>query len=306
MASIASLGVASPAAGDIWIIGETDGAAIEWSHAYLPGSLRIDLYDGRTLVATIADNIDVQQGAYTWTAPTSIPVGISYTIVLTSNEFPTVSDESSAFTIADIASAATLEATAPASGTTWIIDLEDGAQVQWYYEYLSGTVRIELLDSKNNVLATIADQVNVAQGSYAWTVPNTVPTGSRNTVLISSNEFPSVTAESATFDIADMASMATLDIVQPDRTATWTIGQTDGAQVEWTYEYLSGHIRIDLLEQGLVIAVIADSLSVALGMHNWTVPDSIATGSQYQVYLESISYPSVSAQSAKFSIDPAP
>jgi hypothetical protein len=301
MASIASLDVTAPASGDVWIRGETHGAEITWSSAYLPGTLRIDLYDGRNLAATIAENVDVLEGSYTWTAPDTLPEGTGYTVVLTSSEYPTVTGESSAFTIADIASVASLEVTEPASGATWVIDLENGARIQWYYEYLTGTVLIELLDSKNIVLAVIADQVNVAQGSYTWTVPDTVPAGSRNTVRVTSNEYPTVIAESATFDIADMASVATLSIVKPERGATWTIGLANGAQVEWTYEYLTGHLRIDLLDGSTVVTTIADSIGVIQGVHYWTVPDSIAADT-YQIYLESTSHPAVNATSAKFGI----
>ena len=103
------LEVAAPGRDDIWVLGRTDDALIEWIYGNVGGTIKIDLYDGRSYYGTIADSIDVEDGEFTWTVPDSIPTGTRYNINLVSNELPTLTGYGDNFSIQDLASVAVLE-----------------------------------------------------------------------------------------------------------------------------------------------------------------------------------------------------
>jgi hypothetical protein len=295
------LEVASPGRDDIWVLGQTNNALIEWIYANVGGTIRIDLYDGRSYYGTIADSIDVTDGEYTWTVPDSIPVGTRYNLNLVSNELPTLIGYGDNFSIQDLASVAILEVTSPISGDFWLLGMEDGAVVQWYSEYLTGTIQIDLYDGRT-LVSTLGDNVDIALGSLTWTVPESMPTGKQYSIVLTSNALPSLTGESASFSILDLASVAVLELTGPAADDIWIIGETGGADINWYWEYLIGTLRIDLYDHRTFVTTIADNVEIEQGGYTWTVPESFPAGTRYNLRLVSNELPEIEASSDNFNI----
>ncbi|MCK4579137.1 MAG: hypothetical protein KAU50_10130 [Candidatus Marinimicrobia bacterium] len=296
-----ALGIAAPNRDAVWVLGQVDGAPIDWVYANVTGTIRIDLYDGRAFYATIADSIDITLSSYLWTVPDSLPTGTRYNIKLTSNELPELEDFSDNFGIQDLASVAVLEVTNPVSGDFWLLGSTQPALIQWYSEYLRGTVQIDLYDNRTLVL-TIADSAAIDSGSYSWTVPESMPVGKQYNIRMTSHELPSIEGQSDNFSILDLASVAVLELTGPMLGDIWIIGETDGAPIEWYYEYLPGTIRIDLYDHRSFFTTIADSVDISQGFYRWSVPDTFPSGTRYNLKLVSNVLPAIEAAGDNFNI----
>ncbi|MEE9466411.1 MAG: Ser-Thr-rich GPI-anchored membrane family protein [Candidatus Neomarinimicrobiota bacterium] len=292
--------VASPDRSTVWVQGRAGDALIAWNYANVTGTLRIDLYDGRYLYSTIADNVEIDTASYVWTVPDSIPLGSRYNIVLTSNELPTLVGFGDNFNIKDLAAAAVLDVTKPVSGDYWLLGAED-AEIQWYSEYLEGSVQIDLYDNRT-LYATIADSVDVTLGTYTWLVPDDMPTGSQYNLVLTSHELATIEGQSANFDILDLASVAVLELYDPSAGDIWIVGEVDGAIVDWHSEYLTGTVRIELYRQNTLITTLVDSADIAPGRWTGSVPNSIPASIRYNVRLISNQLPEIEAQGDNFNI----
>ncbi len=256
LASVATLEVITPASGDFWIAGQTDGATIEWTSEYLIGTVDIDLMipkggNNPDDVLFIADDVDVTLGTYAWTVPDDDPallVDDAY-VLITSNELPK-SGQSDPFSIVTLASLVSLDIISPMAGDFWIRVISDGADVSWTSAYLTDSIYIDLISAKgNNITTTRLEAVDVNLGYTALTIPGSIPVGTNYDVLLSSKEYPEITSQVGPISILDVADVAGLAITSPLATDTWIKNELDGALIEWwSSPYTDGELRIELFE----------------------------------------------------------
>ena len=106
----------------------------------------------------------------------------------------------------------------------------------------------------------------------------------------------SSSSDTMTFDVALSGGGASMVVVNPKGGEEWKSGQR--YPIVWNSSGITGDVTVDILKDGATTYSLGASSS---GTFLWTVPDSAATSSGYQVKISSAS-PSLSATSASFSI----
>ncbi len=299
-----SLDVTEPGGGTRWMIGEENGAIIEWESENLEGTLRLDLYDRDGFVAEIASEVDVTSGTYFWTVPGTVPPDNGYTVYAESNLYDYVNDESNSFRIDPPEDPATLEIASPGQGDTWIIGEENGAVIEWTSENLTGTLKFDLYRA-NSFVVTITDCVAVEAGSFTWTVPNSVDDANNYHIYAESNELAYVNCESRNFRIDPNPNPMEIEVTTPGPGDRWTVNEQDGALIEWEYSGFEGTVTIDLYQDDVFVMNIATAVQVADLSYTWTVPTAAGSGQHFAVYVASDTEPDVHDFSREFRIDPA-
>ncbi len=181
--------------------------------------------------------------------------------------------------------------TSPNGGENWTIG--STYHITWNYTNLTGNVRIQLLHSSSSTtISTIIAETPIAAGSYTWTIPSTVVAGTDyqiSVVWVSMLTVYFGDTSDGNFTISGPVITPTLTLISPNGGENWAIGSTH--QILWTSTNLTGNIRILLVGQSSAISsyVIAASVPVIGGVFNWTIPSTILTGTNYKVYISSLS-----------------
>jgi M6 family metalloprotease-like protein len=186
----APITVTSPAGGEAWIIGSTQG--ISWFSNGVIGNLNIYLYKGTSNLGPIATNIPVGNGVYNWKAGylkkgTCVAVGSTYRVSIVSVLNRKIS-AISAVNFSLIKPKISIKA--PVNGTTW--KLNSVQRIAWTYSAVSGTVDI-FLYCYGVLKGQVADSVPVSDLGFSWTVGTlnngkTVPIGVGYSVRVTTSD----------------------------------------------------------------------------------------------------------------------
>jgi DNA-binding beta-propeller fold protein YncE len=155
-------------------------------------------------------------------------------------------------------------------------------------------VKIELYKG-SNLTSTIAQETD-NDGSHSWQVPTTLAGGSDYKVRVSCTSDTSVYGESGNFTIA--SSAGTINVTQPASGVVWK--KSLAYSIKWT-STLSGNVKIELYK-GDSLALTIKTSAQDDGEYQWTVPVSLADGSDYSILITSVEKPAVSGRSASFTI----
>jgi hypothetical protein len=155
-------------------------------------------------------------------------------------------------------------------------------------------VKIELY--KGGTLTSTIVQETDNDGSHSWQVPTTLAGGSDYKVRVSCTSDTSVYGESGNFTIA--SSAGTIKVTQPASGAVWK--KSLAYFIKWTSS-LSGNVKIELYKGDSLALTIKESARDD-GEYQWTVPVSLADGSDYNILVTSVEKPTVSGRSANFTI----
>ncbi|MCP4110030.1 MAG: SUMF1/EgtB/PvdO family nonheme iron enzyme [Desulfobacteraceae bacterium] len=160
-------------------------------------------------------------------------------------------------------------------------------------------VKTELYDGSARV-RTIAERVNNS-GSYAWTVPDSLPESSTYKIRISDYSDAGVYDESNGY--FSVVKSCELKVVSPNGGEKWYMG--DVHAVEWDTGVSSDDVRIYLFKEKEQMMMRIVSEADNTGSYSWTVPDTLSEGNDYKIYVKSYFDESVSDQSdGYFSIVP--
>lgn len=182
-----NLTVNVPNGSEIWNQGSIHD--IIWNENVQDTLVRIELYRASTiLVATLAVETE-NDGEFQWTIPADQLPATDYTVKITGTE-TTISDVSnSSFIITD---APFIQVISPNGGESWAMGTE--YEIKWQ-DNLAEDVKIELFRASTLELA-ISDTTD-SDGSYMWTIPNTLPTGSNYKLKITCLEgYPVISDDS--------------------------------------------------------------------------------------------------------------
>jgi hypothetical protein len=173
-----SLSLSSPVGGGSWTAGRT--YAISWSSAGVGlGDVEIDLYKGGTLLSVIASSVP-NNGTYDWAVPSTADIASDYSIRIVSNAYSSVSDMSEDFSIRG-----SLTIVSPTGGEEWAIGTAH--YINWTTTGTGiGSLKIELYNGTSVVILVAASTQN--NGSYLWTVPDSVAVGSYGLRVISNTD----------------------------------------------------------------------------------------------------------------------
>jgi membrane protein implicated in regulation of membrane protease activity len=279
-----SIAITSPSGGSF-----NAGAkcTIAWTYAGNPGSsLSIALLQAGLKVSTIASSAPAGSsgnGSYAWTIPAAQGPGTNYQVQVSSTTSSSCTATSSNFTIV----APSISVTSPNGGESWATG--EKHNITWSYVGSAGSnVKIELVKGSATA-ATIMPSASIGNngtGSYTWTLPATLVTGSDYKVRVTSTTNSSLIAMSqGAFTIKGGISIT---VTSPGGGETWAAGSTQN--IAWSYQGSPGStVNIQLLNQGVVVSSIKKAASIGSGgsgSYAWTIPKLIS-GSSYQVQITS-------------------
>lgn len=92
-----ALWVTSPNGGEYWKPGTAHN--ITWTSDNLAGNVSVDLYDGGSMVRTLASGVDVATESWAWSIPSDEATGSAYTIRLVSTAASLYDESNAAFSI---------------------------------------------------------------------------------------------------------------------------------------------------------------------------------------------------------------
>ncbi|NEP84389.1 MAG: hypothetical protein F6K39_43540, partial [Okeania sp. SIO3B3] len=243
----------------------------------LSENVRIYLYKNDEFDRMIT-NSTASDGSYTWTVPTNLATGSDYEIAIQSVVDNSIFDYSNSnFTIK---SSDSITVKSPNGGNT----LEPGKSynITWN-DNISENVRIYLY--KNSEFdRTIASSTS-SDGIYTWTVPESIAAGSDYKVAIQS------LGDDDIYDFSN--SNFTIKANEPDKFITVTSPNSgnflitgNSYNITWNDNF-SENVRIYLYKNNQFNRTITSS-TASDGIYTWTVPTNLATGSDYEIAIQSV------------------
>lgn len=284
----ASINVTSPTTGTIWNPGQT--RTIQWTDN-ISSNVRIELYKGGTFNRTITSST-LSDGAHTYTVPSNLVNGSNYRVKITSVSDASVYDFSNYFSISNVSNGS-IVINSPVSNDVWTTGQH---RVILWSDNISSNVRIELYKGLNLVNTIIHS--TPSDGSYTYTIPNHLASGTNYRIKIYSLNNPSI-ADFSDFFTINNPNSGTITITNPTGSTVWTKGQS--VTVQWT-DNITSNVGIQLYKGGTspVHTIIANTPSD--GSHTFVLPNHLANGSNYQVHIYDVNNTSTQTSSPLFTI----
>ena len=141
----------------------------------------------------------------------------------------------------------------------------------------SDSVAINLINTSTGQQYGITSKapINLPYGlgsSYAWTIPNTIPSGSNYKIAVG---YGTTDLSDSTFSIAAPTTQPSVTVTSPNGGEVWKIGETK--IMTWTTQGTIPSVNL-LLVSSNSVAIIAERISNA-GQYTWTVSNSMIAGS---------------------------
>ena len=170
-----SITVTNPRSGDVWYKGQR--YTIRWiKSGSMDSQVKITLYKpDHTTLQTVIVRPTANNGSYSWTVPDSIPNGQYIVRVKTMDN--AVYDDGDVFTITNApVQTARITVTKPHSGQTWYKG--QTYTISWTKSgSMDSQVKITLYKPDHTTLQTIIVRPTANDGSYYWTIPDSIPAG---------------------------------------------------------------------------------------------------------------------------------
>jgi|GEM_PF-1234366 len=145
---------------------------------------------------------------------------------------------------------------------------------------ISENVKIDLY--KGSVLNLSLTNSIESTGSYKWAVPDSMESGTDYKVRITSIN------NGALYDESDSAfsiiEIPLIKIITPDSSTLWNAGTT--RNIIWD-DNISENVKIDLYK-GLALSMTIVNSTGSTGFYEWTIPDSIESGTDYKIRITSV------------------
>jgi len=284
---IPNIAVVRPLGGDWWQKIKTYDIVWKWQGNPTPLS-RIDLYLGRTIfpIAGAVSNQPDKDGLcrFHWTIPTSVTAASGYRIKVTSLGGQGLYDYSETFRIVDQDA---LHLTSPNGGEYWLRG--SNHNIEWV-STLTEPKQVKIDLYKAGVFQSTITSSTDNDGTFTWTIPNTIPTGSDYRVRIA------LTSPTTVFDFTD----TTFRIGAPQIAVLWPPGGavfTPGTfqTIQWQSSDIlapSPHVRIELYRDGAFDSLITSS-TADNGAFRWLIPPSLPPGPHLRIRIASLADPSI-------------
>jgi hypothetical protein len=254
-----TINIVTPNGGEAWRIGTQK--TITWTKTYLTGNVRIDYStDSGNNWLEIISSVAANLGSYEWTVANT--PSTNCLVRITSNNYPTVKDTSSAFfTIYN----PSIVVSKPNGGEK--LRVGTNYNITWQNNFVNN-VKIEYSTNNGSDWLTIAASVAGAAQSYAWTVPNTVSQNCK--VRISDVLEPAINdVSNSVFEIYNPY----ITVLQPNGGELWKAGSTQ--LIKWTsYLVYGDSVKIEFFN-GNSWLLVAENVIGSLGEYSWLVPQNI-------------------------------
>ncbi|MDD3235331.1 MAG: Ser-Thr-rich GPI-anchored membrane family protein [Candidatus Cloacimonetes bacterium] len=277
------LSLSSPNGGEYWQMGTVH--AVSWSYANLHGNVKLELCQGAnaTVVATIISSMPISNGTIMWTVPVNLSPAADYKVKISYLSDNTIYDYSdNYFSI----SVPLIILTSPNGSENW--QRGTSHTITWTVDNLAGYVKFELLRATSEaVVATIISSINASSGAFDWMIPTTITPAADYRVKISSLSNQDFCDYSDNY--FSINADPTVTISSPNGSESWKMGSIH--PVSWTYANLGGYVKLELCQGNdlTVVSSIIDSIAIANGTINWTIPTNLVTSADYKVKISSLS-----------------
>ena len=268
------LRVTSPNGKEDWRVGKMKH--ITWdSSDKIGSSVRITLWKGNQYYTTIIRDT-LNTGSYFWTIPKSVPPGSDYRVRITSNSDYSIYDFSdNYFTISSL-----ITVTSPNGGENWLRGTSKN--ITWTTTAdVNLNVRITIW--KDNQYFTTITNGTENDGTYCWTIPKTLPTGSDYRIRITS------LLDESVYDFSDDYFSIKFGIIvtSPNGGENWQRGMTK--EITWTSDCgENSYVNITLWKGGTLYLTIINHTQDS-GSYSWAIPSSMLVGSDYKIRITSTS-----------------
>jgi len=266
--------ITSPSEGDTWWKGES--STITWN-SDVSGYVKIELYKNGSYYSRIISSVR-NYGSYSWSIPSSLPIGSSYRIKITSKTYSDIFDYSDYFSIDE----RFIAINSPYGKDIWYKGEE--STINWDSKNAGSYVKIELYGSYSFHSTIRSNTSN--DGSYLWTIPSSISTEYSYRIRITGMP------EGIVYDYSDYFYIdeRTISVVSPSGGEIWYLGET--YSIRWSSENIGKFVDIELYEDGMYHFTIASDVSND-GYYLWTVPHSLNLSSEYSIKITSTSYEDV-------------
>ena len=186
-----SINVTSPVSSDSWEVGSTQ--TITWDATGTITNVKIELYQNGAFVTEFAASTP-NDGSFIWLVPPGLTDSTLYQVKVSDVDYVLTYDMSDNFEIVDLRS---ITVTSPAGGDHWI--MENDYFVNWTSTGTIPNVKIELYASSILIMEIAASTTN--DGSFSWTVPNTLINFTDYVIRVSDFIDPTIFDDSDLFTI---------------------------------------------------------------------------------------------------------
>lgn len=282
-----SISVTFPSSTSTWYGGTS--YAIGWNANNAGSFVKIELYKNGNYDSTISSTSYSYTGTYTysWRVPTSLSLGSSYQIKITSKSYSSVYDYSDYFSIGK----RSITVTSPENGD--ILYRSGTHTITWDSSNAGNYVDIKLL--KNGFHSSTIGTYTSNDGSYEWTIPSYQSLGSNYKIKIESRSYSNI------YDISDSFTIDEryINVNSPYSGATWFANETN--TITWNSKNAGSNVSIKLYKNNVLCSTISSETSND-GSFDWNFSDIFSADSNYKIKIRSESIPSLYGQSGSFSI----
>jgi hypothetical protein len=162
-------------------------------------------------------------------------------------------------------------------------------------------VKINLLKSgKHYLWISKSNAKTPHDGSFIWTIPTSVPTGSNYTIrILKPGWWSNLDTSDKAFTITKTKTNgggSSLSVITPNGGQKWKTGMSYA--LKWTHKIAGSKVKIQLLKSGKHYQWVSKS-TMNDGKHVWKIPSAVATGSAYKIKITSTSKKTVTDTSNK-------
>ncbi len=305
----ASIAVTHPTQSTSLTLGSSLG--VTWSATAVTDSqLIVNLYKNNVYISTLAANLAVSQGAYSWKIPENLLPGADYQIALGTTGAQKLFAISPKFALTTPVVPPPIPITPTITPTITVKTPVSGVQVtagtalaiSWGASAVTDANLTINLNRNGTYVTTLGTNIPVAQGAFSWTVPTTILAGSGYSLSMGTLGTQQVYAVSPVFSIASgVTTQPTLTFGSPNSSTVATRGTP--LSVVWTSAHVTDtQLTVNLYKDGLYVTTLGAYIPVTQGSLSWTIPTSTAVGTGYAVAIGTLGTQKLFAISPKFSI----
>jgi hypothetical protein len=235
---------------------------ITWISIGIVGDVRIEysVDNGVNWIEIVSSTEN--DGLYYWIIPNTISAQCLVRVSETDGSPADISDH--VFSIVDIPG---ITVTSPNGGE----ELQVGSlqTINWTYTGIVGNVKIEY-STDNGAVWTEITPSTVNDGSYPWTIPNTLS----DQCLVRISETggdPSDTGD----NVFSIVNIPTITVTSPNGGEEWLVGSQQ--TITWTYTGTVGNVKIEYSADNGGDWIVITSSTPNDGSHSWTVPDTVSS-----------------------------
>jgi hypothetical protein len=287
--------VTSPTSDSTWNRGANHD--VRWSYTGSPGAYTtLRLYNGTTLVSTLASTATTSTGSYSALIPASVATGNQYRIVVSSYYDALITDTSDYFTIVSGYSG-TIDITSPTSDSSW--NMGASHYVLWTTTGSPGAYVNISLYNNTTLVSTLASSASNT-GSYFAAIPTGIASGTQYRIVVTSYYDPTITDTSDYFTVTSQYN-GTYTVTSPPLDTIWAIGSS--YYVRWTYTGTPGtYTTVRLYNNTTLVSTLATTATTSNGYYYAAIPTGIGSGTQYRIVVSSYYDPAIADTSDYFNI----